>query len=149
MTNYKQLLQIYKTFFTKDDDYISILANTSSLIMQYVDDISFAGFYLIKNGELVVGPFQGKPACMHIKLGKGVCGTSAKELRTVLVPDVHQFEGHISCDIESQSELVIPFFKGNELAGVLDLDSKSLNRFKEDDKLNFEELVNELQKIIC
>ena len=113
-----------------------------------MDDINWAGFYLYKNGELVLGPFQGKVACTHIKIGKGVCGTAAKESQTQLVKNVHKFPGHIACDSESNSEIVIPIIKNNNLIGVLDIDSPKLSRFDEADKKFLEEYVNIIEKYI-
>ena len=110
------------------------LANASALLYQALTDINWAGFYLMQDGKLVLGPFQGKPACVRIPWGKGVCGTAAKEKTPQLVPDVHAFPGHIACDGASRSELVIPFLApGGEVAGVLDLDSPLPGRFTEED----------------
>ena len=108
--------------------------------MQNFDDISWAGFYLLKNEELILGPFQGKIACTNIPLTKGVCGKAASSKETVLVEDVHQFEGHIACDSESNSEIVVPLIKNNQLYGVLDLDSTSFGRFSKEDQIIFEEI---------
>ena len=123
-----------------NNEEISILANTSAFIMQNFDDISWAGFYLLKNEELILGPFQGKIACTNIPLTKGVCGKAASSRETVLVEDVHQFEGHIACDSESNSEIVVPLIKNNQLYGVLDLDSTSFSRFTKEDQVIFEEI---------
>ena len=108
--------------------------------MQNFDDISWAVFYLLKNDELILGPFQGKIACTNIPLTKGVCGKAASSRKTVLVEDVHQFEGHIACDSESNSEIVVPLIKNNQLYGVLDLDSTSFGRFSKEDQIIFEEI---------
>jgi GAF domain-containing protein len=113
------------------DDPIAALANISALINFYLDDINWVGFYIAKGTELVLGPFQGLPACTRIEMGKGVCGRAAAEGKPVIVADVHDFPGHIACDAASNSEIVIPLFKDGRVYGVLDLDSPSLNRFSE------------------
>jgi len=104
-------------------------ANISSLIFHTLPDLNWAGFYWMKDGELVLGPFQGKPACVRIAIGKGVCGTAAQQKGTIVVPDVHAFPGHIACDSASNSEVVVPVMKGGRVIGVLDLDSPMLSRF--------------------
>jgi GAF domain-containing protein len=106
------------------------------------------GFYLLKDGELVVGPFQGKPACVRIALGKGVCGTAAQRRATVIVKNVHEFDGHIACDSASNSEIVVPLVRGNELLGVLDLDSPKFERFDTEDQAGLEQVVAEILKAI-
>lgn len=116
------------------------LANMSALLFQAFREINWAGFYLMKQGMLVLGPFQGKPACIRIPVGKGVCGTAAQTLETQLVPDVHLFPGHIACDAQSQSEIVIPLIQDGTLLGVLDIDSPVKNRFDEDDQQGLEAL---------
>jgi GAF domain-containing protein len=113
------------------DDPISALANISALINFYLDDINWVGFYILKGTDLVLGPFQGLPACTRIQEGKGVCGRAAVERKPVIVANVHEFPGHIACDAASNSEMVIPLFKGSRVYGVLDVDSPSLNRFSE------------------
>lgn len=134
------LKQQYIGLIECNNEEISILANTSAFIMQNFDDISWAGFYLLKNEELILGPFQGKIACTNIPLTKGVCGKAASTRETVLVENVHQFEGHIACDSESNSEIVVPLIKNNQLYGVLDLDSTSFCRFTKEDQIIFEEI---------
>lgn len=124
---------------------IANLANASALLNQWLDDINWAGFYLLEDGELVLGPFQGKTACVRIALGKGVCGTAAKEKRTVRVEDVHAFPGHIACDSASRSEIVVPIIRNETVLGVLDIDSPSVNRFSEKDQQLLEAFVNTLQ----
>ena len=104
-------------------------------------DTNWVGFYLIKNGELLLGPFQGKPACIHIPIGKGVCGTAVAKGKSQVVADVHKFPGHIACDCQSNSEIVIPIFVDNSIVGVLDIDSPMFNRFDETDRVNLEEVV--------
>lgn len=110
------------------------LANASALLGDALLNINWAGFYLIENGRLILGPFQGKPACIEIEIGKGVCGTAVAKDQVMLIKDVHQFPGHIACDSASRSEIVIPLHKGNEIIGVLDIDSPLLARFDEYDK---------------
>ncbi|MBE5818202.1 MAG: GAF domain-containing protein [Clostridiales bacterium] len=124
------------------------LANASAALNLALDDINWVGFYLMQNGKLILGPFQGKPACIEIEVGKGVCGTAVYEKRSQLVFDVHKFPGHIACDPCSRSEVVIPIFNGNEIAGVLDIDSPKLNNFNENDLLGLEEIVKTLEKHI-
>jgi L-methionine (R)-S-oxide reductase len=119
-------------------DWVANLANTAALLWQELADINWAGFYLLRNGELVLGPFQGKAACVRIQLGKGVCGTAAARQQTVTVPNVHEFEGHIACDSASNSEIVVPLIKNGVLLGVMDIDSPSLNRFTERDRTKLE-----------
>ena len=131
---------------TQDIPYpISNLANASALLWQELDKLNRAGFYLMENGILVLGPFQGKPACIEIPVGKGVCGTAVAEQKTQLVPDVHQFPGHIACDSASNSEIVIPIYKNGEIFGVLDIDSPYLNRFTEEDRAGLEAFVRVLE----
>jgi L-methionine (R)-S-oxide reductase len=122
-------------------DPIANAANLAALIYHTLPDLNWAGFYLMKDGELVLGPFQGKPACVRIAVGKGVCGTAAARRESVLVPDVDAFPGHIACDSASRSELVVPLVKDGTLLGVLDLDSPSLDRFDDADRQGCEALV--------
>ncbi len=125
-------------------DAIANCANASSLIWHTLPDLNWAGVYLWKNGELVVGPFQGKPACVRIALGRGVCGTSAARRETIVVPDVHAFPGHIACDSASNSEIVVPLLAGDRLLGVLDLDSPKLDRFDTEDARALEDFARRL-----
>ena len=127
---------------------IANLANTSAAIWQAMENINWAGFYLMEKGKLVLGPFQGKPACIEIPLGKGVCGTAAESGQTVLVEDVHQFPGHIACDGASNSEIVVPIFKNGQICGVLDIDSPYFARFSEDDRRGLEEIVRILEETV-
>ena len=115
-------------------------ANTSALIFASLPDLNWAGFYFLRGDELVVGPFQGQPACVRIALGRGVCGTAAAERRTIVVDDVNAFPGHIACDAASRSEIVVPLFRGDGLIGVLDLDSPTPGRFDDDDRAGLERL---------
>ena len=130
-TNYKLMTYMAKRVLEDDKDIIASLANISAVINGYMEKINWVGFYLMKDNELVLGPFQGLPACIRIPMGKGVCGTAAATGKTQLVPDVCAFPGHIACDAASQSEIVIPIYKNGEVFGVLDVDSPVLNRFGE------------------
>jgi len=121
-------------------DVIPNLANASALINQALKEINWAGFYLMKDGMLVLGPFQGNPACIRIPVGRGVCGTAAQTLETQLVPDVHLFPGHIACDAQSQSEIVVPLLRDGQLLGVLDIDSPVKKRFDKADQQGLEML---------
>lgn len=122
------------------------LANASALLWMGLKDINWAGFYIMKNGELLLGPFQGKPACIHIPIGKGVCGGAAAKGCTLLVSDVHQFPGHIACDSASNSEIVIPIRFGDQIVGVLDIDSPILSRFDSEDQGGLEKFVKILEQ---
>lgn len=126
-----------------EDNMIANLSNASALLNQFLERINWVGFYLWdeEKNELVLGPFQGLPACVRIPFGKGVCGTAAEKRETLVVPDVNQFPGHIACDANSQSEIVIPMIKNDQLIGVLDIDSPEVNRFDEIDKKKLEEFV--------
>lgn len=123
-------------------DLIANAANVAALIWQIVPDLNWAGFYFLKGGELVLGPFQGKPACVRIAVGKGVCGTAVSRKQTMLVRDVHEFPGHIACDAASNSELVVPLIAGGIVRGVLDLDSPVPARFDETDQRGLESIVS-------
>ena len=138
---YAELTRELRSLIAGEPDIIANLANASALLFSSLPDLNWAGFYLLKDGELVVGPFQGKPACVRIALGQGVCGTAAARRSTVLVPNVHEFAGHIACDSASNSEIVVPILAGDELIGVLDLDSPKLARFDAEDQAGLEEFV--------
>jgi len=125
---------------------IANLANASALLYQTLDNLNWAGFYLMENGQLVLGPFQGKTACIEIPVGRGVCGTAVERGETILVKNVHEFPGHIACDSASNSEIVVPIRKNGEIIGVLDIDSPLLGRFTEDDQAGLEEFVRILEK---
>ncbi len=125
---------------------IANLANAASLLYHTLEGLNWAGFYLLENGVLVLGPFQGRPACIEIPVGRGVCGTAVAEGRTLLVPDVHQFPGHIACDSASNSEIVIPIHAGGQIVGVLDLDSPYAGRFADEDCAGLEEFVRVLEE---
>jgi L-methionine (R)-S-oxide reductase len=145
---YAQVVAQTRALLEGERDAIANFANTSSLLYHSLPDLNWVGFYLLKEGELVVGPFQGKPACVRIALGKGVCGTAAARRATVIVKNVHEFDGHIACDSASNSEIVVPLVRGNELIGVLDLDSPKFERFDEEDRAGLEQVVAEVLKTI-
>lgn len=134
---------------SEDVDYeVTILSNASALLYDSLENLNWAGFYLLDGNTLILGPFQGKPACIKIPMGRGVCGTSASKDETVLVPDVHAFPGHIACDSASNSEIVIPLHKNGKLFGVLDIDSPVTNRFSETDKTGLELFAETLEKVL-
>ena len=126
---------------------IANLANASALLWQALDGINWVGFYLIEDGKLILGPFQGKPACIEIEIGRGVCGAAVRDAETKLVPNVHEFEGHIACDSASNSEIVIPIFKNGDVVGVLDIDSPHYSRFDENDRAGLEKTVKIIENI--
>ena len=127
---------------------VANLANAAALLWEALPNINWAGFYIMEDGQLVLGPFQGKPACIRIPVGKGVCGTAVAKNRTQLVPDVHQFPGHIACDSASRSEIVVPIRKEGCVYGVLDIDSPDLDRFTQSDLQGLEEFVKILEKAL-
>ena len=138
---YEELARQTRGLLDGERDLIANAANVAALIWQIVPDLNWAGFYFLKGGELVLGPFQGKPACVRIAVGKGVCGTAVARRETMLVKDVHAFQGHIACDAASNSELVVPLIKDGVVRGVLDIDSPLLARFDQADKKGFEAVV--------
>ncbi len=137
---YADLLSQAKGLLHDEHDRVANSANFAALLYHSLPDVNWVGFYFMKDGELLVGPFQGKPACVHIALGKGVCGTAAQTRKTQLVPDVNAFPGHIFCDGDSRSELVVPLIHQGEVLGVLDLDSPKLARFDAEDQQGVEAL---------
>ena len=145
MTNYEELNLQLEGLIEGVPHRIANLANASALLWQSLEDLNWAGFYLMQDGKLVLGPFQGKPACIEIAVGRGVCGTAAAEDRTQLVPDVHAFPGHIACDCDSRSEIVVPIHAGGEVAAVLDIDSPVPARFSEEDRTGLEAFVRILE----
>jgi GAF domain-containing protein len=138
---YDQLAAQLSSLLAGERDLIANAANFSSLIFHALPDLNWAGFYFLKDDELVLGPFQGKPACVRIAVGQGVCGAAAAKGVTTIVPNVHEFAGHIACDSASNSEIVIPLLKGERLIGVFDLDSPIFGRFDEEDAAGLETLV--------
>lgn len=139
---YANLAEQLRSLLAGESDFIANAANLSSLLYHSLPDLNWAGFYLSKGEELVLGPFQGKPACVRIAMGNGVCGTAAKQRQTILVDNVHDFPGHIACDSASNSEIVIPLVKHERLLGVLDLDSPSFARFNDEDARGLNELAS-------
>ena len=133
-----------KTITENEKDLIANLSNISACLNENLTDINWVGFYLIKDGELVLGPFQGKVACIRIPIGKGVCGSAVSERKILRIDDVHQFKGHIACDSASNSEIVLPIYKHDEIVAVLDIDSPSFNRFSEE----YEKILNEITDYI-
>ncbi|MBO4885708.1 MAG: GAF domain-containing protein [Clostridia bacterium] len=138
MTNYNTICAQLRALAEEEKWFLPLLSNASALLWQSLPDLNWAGFYLVRGGQLVLGPFQGKTACIHIPAGKGVCGTAMAEDRTVLVPNVHEFPGHIACDSASNSEIVVPIRAGGRVVGVLDIDSPLLDRFDEEDRKGLE-----------
>lgn len=138
---YKSLTTQLYHLLEGERDFLANTANFSALLFNTMPDVNWAGFYFYKGGGLVLGPFQGKPACVRISLGKGVCGTAAEKMKTVIVKNVHEFPGHIACDSASNSEIVAPLIKQGRLIGVLDIDSPQLARFDDEDKAGLENLV--------
>ena len=146
MTDYAMLAGQAKEMLEAEPWYVAAFSNISALVAALVPDLNWAGFYLMKDGKLTVGPFQGKPACIHIAPGKGVCGTAVQRDGTVLVPDVHAFPGHIACDGASESEIVIPVHAAGRVAAVLDIDSPVKNRFTVSDREGLEKLVKVIEE---
>ena len=137
---YSNLASQLRSLVEDEQDFIANAANLSSLLYHSLPDLNWAGLYINKGDELVLGPFQGKPACVRIAMGKGVCGTAAQQRQTILVDNVHEFPGHIACDSESNSEIVVPLIKEQQLIGVLDLDSPLFARFDDADARGLNEL---------
>lgn len=145
---YEGLNKYLKALLGDDRDWLSGISNASSLLYLMMENINWVGFYLHRDGELVLGPFQGKPACVRISIGKGVCGTAAKTLEVQVVKNTEEFPGHIACDPASKSEIVLPIVKDNRLIGVLDIDSPILDRFDNEDLIGLKEFVNILNENI-
>ena len=141
MTDYGLMVQQAEALLREDGWYVAAMSNLSALVMENMEELNWAGFYLRRENGLTVGPFQGKPACIHIPMGKGVCGTAAERDETVVVPDVHAFPGHIACDGASRSEIVIPLHAEGKVVGVMDLDSPVMDRFSQQDREGLEALV--------
>lgn len=137
-TDYSDLIMQLRGLLADERQLIPNLANASAFIFSTLPDLNWAGFYLMSNGELLLGPFQGKPACIHIPVGKGVCGTAAVKNQTMRIANVHDFPGHIACDGASASEIVIPMRANGKIVGVLDVDSPRINRFSENDQAGLE-----------
>ena len=145
MTDYTRLNEQLAALVHGVPHRIANLSNAAALLYNTLPDLNWAGFYLMENGLLVLGPFQGKPACIEIQVGRGVCGTAAAEDRTQLVYDVHQFPGHIACDSASNSEIVVPIHGDGRIVGVLDIDSPRVGRFTEEDRVGLEAFVRVME----
>ena len=138
---YASLVVQLMSLLKGEHDFIANAANFSALLFNSLPNVNWAGFYFLHGDELVLGPFQGNPACVRIPMGKGVCGVAAQQLETIIVPNVHEFPGHIACDVASNAEIVVPLFDGERLLGVLDLDSPTIGRFDDQDAEGLNELV--------
>ena len=145
-TNYRMICEQAAGLREAEPGYVAALSNLSALVMDTLTDLNWAGFYLMKDGRLVVGPFQGKPACIHIDPGKGVCGMAVLRNETVVVPDVHLFPGHIACDGASESEIVIPVRENGQVRAVMDIDSPVKNRFSGEDRAGLEALAKVIEE---
>lgn len=141
---YRDLETALGSLLEGEPDPLANLANASALLAQSLPRVNWCGFYLLRAGELVLGPFQGKPACVRIPLGRGVCGTAAARRETLVVPDVSRFPGHIACDAASRSEIVVPILQGGTLRGVLDVDAPETDRFDDEDRAGLERFVQVL-----
>lgn len=138
---YQDVCEKLQALLGDEKNFVANAANTSALLFQTLPDVNWVGFYIAERQELVLGPFQGKPACLRIPFGRGVCGVSAAQRKSIVVPDVNAFPGHIFCDTASKSEIVVPLLNWGKVLGVLDIDSASLNRFDEEDKEGVESIV--------
>ena len=147
MTDYTIMCEQLKALASDEPDFIPVLSNASALIMENLKDLNWAGFYLMNKGSLLLGPFQGKVACIRIPVGKGVCGTAVEKNMTQRIADVHAFPGHIACDSASNSEIVIPIHKNGEVIAVLDIDSPLTDRFTEKDHEGLEKFVQVLETV--
>lgn len=148
MTDYELVAEQIRALAEEEPSWVPVLANASALIFDAIPDLNWAGFYLMRDGELVLGPFQGKVACVRIALGRGVCGTAARDDATQLVPDVHEFPGHIACDSASAAEVVVPLHSGGAVVGVLDIDSPTKGRFSEADAVGFEAIARAIEEVV-
>ncbi len=147
-TDYDTIIMQLKALIETEPNVISVMANASALLMESMEHVNWAGFYLVMEDSLKVGPFQGKPACVLIGKGKGVCGRAWAEDRTIVVPDVHAFPGHIACDSASRSEIVVPIHQEGDVVAVLDIDSPQINRFSENDKKWLERFVCLMEDLV-
>lgn len=145
-TNYDLLQKQVSSLIEDESNMIAILSNVSALLNDSIDQINWIGFYLVEDNELILGPFQGHPACVHIAIGKGVCGTAVAQDKTQLVEDVNAFPGNIACDANSKSEIVVPIHKDNNVIGVLDIDAPITNRFNNEDKQGLEAIVKIIEQ---
>jgi GAF domain-containing protein len=147
--HYAQLAQQVEAIVAGEQDLIANMANISAILYWALENVNWAGFYLVKEEQLVLGPFHGQPACIRIPIGKGVCGTAVSENTIQLIEDVHQFSGHIACDATSNSEIVLPIRQNNRVIGVLDIDSPNIGRFDLEDKSGLSQIVEILQATLC
>lgn len=145
MPDYALMAKQVESVAEIDRDFVPVLSNASAILNEGLDRVNWVGFYLMDKGSLLVGPFQGRVACVRIEIGKGVCGTAVQEGKTILVEDVHAFPGHIACDSASRSEVVVPIRSGGEIVGVLDVDSPERGRFHESDARGLETVVKALE----
>ncbi|MFW8589746.1 GAF domain-containing protein [Glaciecola sp. 2405UD65-10] len=141
-SDYHTILGQISALTFNEKDIIANMANISAVLFNSLEEVNWSGFYLLKDDQLVLGPFQGQPACIRIPMGKGVCGSAAEARKTLVIEDVHQFEGHIACDSASNSEIVIPIIKNDQLIGVLDIDSPLFSRFSNNDAVNLNKVVD-------
>ena len=148
MTDYKLIIKQMEALADDSTDYVPVMANVSALLFHSMENINWAGFYLVKDDALILGPFQGKVACVRIDKGRGVCGTAWEHDQVQLVPDVHAFPGHIACDSDSRSEIVVPIHRNGEVFAVLDIDSPVQARFTEEDREGLGSLVASLEQIL-
>jgi len=148
VTDYALLIKQLKSLAGEEPYYVPLMANASALLRQALPDINWAGFYVLRGGALVLGPFQGRPACIRIEPGRGVCGTAVSRDRIQRVPDVHKFPGHIACDCASNSEIVVPIHAGGVPAAVLDIDSPVLNRFTQEDEAGLAEFAKVIEDCV-
>lgn len=147
-TNYNLMTKQLEGLAETENHYIALFSNASALLWENIKDINWAGFYLIEGGSLMLGPFQGKLACFRIEIGKGVCGTAVAQKKSLVVEDVHKFDGHIACDSNSNSEIVIPLWKGDKIIGVLDIDSPLFKRFCDADREGLEYFCKKLMEVV-
>lgn len=147
MTDYKLMAEQLRSLTEEERNFIPVFSNASALIKERMDDLNWAGFYIMDNNSLLLGPFQGKVACIRIQTGKGVCGTAVERDESMLVNNVHEFPGHIACDCASNSEIVVPIHKNGKVVAVLDIDSPVLNRFDEEDRKGLENFVKVLEEV--
>ena len=148
MTDYRMIMKQMESMAEISADVTAVMANTAALLFHSMDDINWAGFYLVKGGALILGPFQGKTACVRIERGRGVCGTAWDQDRVQLVPDVHAFPGHIACDSASRSEIVVPIRRDGEVFAVLDIDSPKSGRFDEKDEAGLVQLAAAMERVL-
>jgi L-methionine (R)-S-oxide reductase len=147
--HYAQLAKQVEAIVAGEQDLVANMANISAILYWALENVNWAGFYLVKEGQLVLGPFHGQPACIRIPIGKGVCGTAVSENTIQIVEDVHQFSGHITCDTASNSEIVLPIHQNGQIIAVLDIDSPDIARFDIDDKSGLSQIVEILQATLC